>query len=69
MDQDPLWPKAWLGSGLQETAALGGRREDAEEKNDMASNPGPTAHIVCDLESLLTMPQPQASVSLSVKVE
>lgn len=67
-DQDPLWPKAWLGSGLQETAAFGGSGQDAEEMNDMGSDPGP-ALTVCDLESLLAVPQPQASVSLSVKAE
>lgn len=67
-DQEPLWPEAWLGSGLQETAAFGGRGQDAEEMNDMGSNPGP-ALTVCDLESLLAVPQPQASVSLSVKAE
>lgn len=60
--------KGLAGVRITGNSSIRGRGQDAEEMNDMGSNPGP-ALTVCDLESLLAVPQPQASVSLSVKAE
>lgn len=62
MDEDPLWPQAWLGGRLQGPAALGWERtevsllEDSEETVSAGSNPGSTPSCLWLAKSLGTAP-------------